>query len=56
MRVLRVRGGRPLSGSVAVHGAKNSVLPILAASILAGGVCVIHNCPSLNYVDAAVAI
>ncbi|MCD7843328.1 MAG: UDP-N-acetylglucosamine 1-carboxyvinyltransferase [Clostridiales bacterium] len=56
MRVLRVRGGRPLSGAVAVHGAKNSVLPILAAAILAGGVSVIHNCPALTDVDAAVAI
>ncbi|MCD7929154.1 MAG: UDP-N-acetylglucosamine 1-carboxyvinyltransferase [Clostridiales bacterium] len=56
MRVLRVRGGRPLSGVVAVHGAKNSVLPILAAAILAGGVSVIHNCPALTDVDAAVAI
>ncbi len=56
MRVLRVRGGRPLSGAVVVHGAKNSVLPILAAAILAGGVSVIHNCPALTDVDAAVAI
>ena len=30
-----VGGGRPLEGSVEVHGAKNSVLPILAACLLA---------------------
>lgn len=56
MRALRVSGGRPLSGCVTVHGAKNSVLPILAASILTDGVSVIHNCPPLTDVDAAVAI
>ena len=56
MRALRICGGRPLCGSVKVHGAKNSVLPILAAAILASGVCVIHNCPDLTDVDAAVAI
>lgn len=56
MRALRVSGGRPLYGSVQIHGAKNSVLPILAAAILADGVSVIHNCPDLTDVDAAVTI
>jgi UDP-N-acetylglucosamine 1-carboxyvinyltransferase len=56
MRALRICGGRPLSGELEVHGAKNSVLPILAAALLAGGVCVIHNCPALTDVTAAVAI
>ncbi len=29
-----IRGGRALEGKIAVHGAKNSILPILAASLL----------------------
>ena len=33
-RCFRIRGGRPLKGSVSVHGAKNSVLPIFAAAVL----------------------
>lgn len=37
MDMFVVRGGRPLSGRVAVGGAKNAALPIMAASILAGG-------------------
>ena len=37
MSELRVTGGRRLSGAVRIHGAKNSVLPILAAAILAPG-------------------
>ena len=48
-----VEGGRPLEGSVRVHGAKNSVLPILAACLLAPGECVIHNCPELSDVRAS---
>ena len=51
MRVLSVYGGIPLHGETTVQGAKNSVLPILAATVLAGGPCVIHNCPHLSDVD-----
>lgn len=51
-----IEGGKKLSGSVAVQGAKNSVLPILAATILSGGISVIHNCPRLTDVDASIAI
>ncbi len=56
MEVLRIRGGRPLSGRLQVQGAKNSVLPLLAAAILGRGVSAIHNCPRLTDVDASVAI
>ncbi len=51
-----ISGGRRLEGCVSVHGAKNSVLPILAATILSGGVSVIHNCPELSDVAASIAI
>lgn len=56
MSILRINGGRELSGTVRTHGAKNAVLPILAASLLAGGETAIHNCPSLSDVGAAVKI
>ena len=56
MSLLRIRGGNSLKGSVRVHGAKNSVLPIMAASILSSGETVIHNCPNLSDVDAATKI
>lgn len=51
-----VTGGKNLEGSLCVGGAKNSVLPILAATILAKGKSIIHNCPNLSDVDAAVNI
>lgn len=56
MDKLVVSGGRRLCGSISVHGSKNSVLPILAATILNSGVSIIHNCPRLRDVDAAVEI
>ncbi len=56
MSILHIIGGRRLSGSVPVQGAKNSVLPILAAALLSDDVCVLHNCPRLSDVDASVAI
>ena len=56
MSNLVVYGGRRLQGELHVHGAKNSVLPVLSATLLAGGTSVIHNCPSLADVDSAVRI
>ena len=56
MDALVVRGGTRLGGEVTVHGAKNSVLPILAASILVDGESTIHNCPDLSDVKAAIKI
>lgn len=56
MSTIVISGGRRLEGAVHIHGAKNSVLPILAATILSGSVSVIHNCPRLSDVDASVAI
>ena len=56
MSEIIISGGKRLEGAVHVHGAKNSVLPILAATILSGSVSVIHNCPRLSDVDATVAI
>ncbi|MFP7492583.1 UDP-N-acetylglucosamine 1-carboxyvinyltransferase [Terribacillus saccharophilus] len=48
MEKIIVRGGRQLKGSVKVEGAKNAVLPVIAASIVASrGKSVIHNVPAL---------
>jgi UDP-N-acetylglucosamine 1-carboxyvinyltransferase len=45
---LIVRGGRRLQGSIAVSGAKNSALKLMAASLLAPGVAVLHNVPDIE--------
>ncbi len=51
-----VNGGRKLNGEITVQGAKNSVLPILVATLLVDGVSIIHNCPLLSDVDATIKI
>ena len=56
MSRFRIEGGRPLSGCIRVQGSKNSVLPILAGTLLVPGECVIRNCPDLTDVTAALDI
>ena len=53
---LLVEGGERLCGELTIQGSKNSVLPILAATLLCADTCVIENCPKLRDVDASVAI
>jgi len=48
---LRVRGGAPLEGSVATHGAKNAALPIMAAALLAKGKVTLHRVPRITDVS-----
>lgn len=43
----RVKGGTRLSGSVEVSGAKNSVLKLMAAALLAEGTTTLTNCPAI---------
>lgn len=56
MEFFAIEGGVPLRGCVSVHGSKNSALPILAACLLARGESVIHNCPDLTDIAAAMEI
>ncbi len=51
MTKLVIKGGNRLSGTVNVQGAKNAVLPLMAASILTDGEIVIDNCPDLSDVE-----
>ena len=51
MQVLRVTGGARLSGQVPIVGAKNSVLKLMAASLLAEGRTTIGNLPAIADVD-----
>ena len=56
MSVWHINGGRRLSGSVTVQGAKNAVLPIMAASVLAPGETELLNVPELRDVDTTIRI
>lgn len=47
MNTIYVVGGKKLEGSISIQGSKNAVLPILAATLLVDGVCVLENCPNI---------
>jgi len=44
---LVIEGGKPLSGTIRIQGAKNAALPILAASVLTRGKVTLENVPDL---------
>src|SRR5258705_11105371 len=48
MDSLLIKGGVPLHGEVQISGAKNAVLPIMAATLLTSEPCVIHGVPKLS--------
>jgi UDP-N-acetylglucosamine 1-carboxyvinyltransferase len=48
MESLLIKGGVPLHGEVHISGAKNAVLPILAATLLTRDKCIIHRVPDLS--------
>ena len=56
MSKLMIEGSHCLEGELTVHGAKNSALPVLSATLLCDGESHIHNCPRLSDVDASVEI
>jgi UDP-N-acetylglucosamine 1-carboxyvinyltransferase len=56
MSKLIIRGGVPLRGEVRASGAKNAVLPILAATLLADGPVTINNVPHLHDVTITMGV
>jgi UDP-N-acetylglucosamine 1-carboxyvinyltransferase len=51
-----IQGGLQLSGEIRVSGAKNSVLPLMAASLLTQEKCVLKNVPAISDVASMVSI
>ena len=56
MEELVIRGGRPLRGEISIQGAKNGVLPILAATLLTNDVVTLKRCPRLRDVETSIRI
>ncbi|MBZ4687939.1 MAG: UDP-N-acetylglucosamine 1-carboxyvinyltransferase [Clostridia bacterium] len=56
MEKIVVTGGRKLEGRIKVSGAKNAVLPIIAASLLAEGECELHEVPRLADVETITSL
>lgn len=51
MSRIRVEGGKPICGEIAIQGSKNAALPILAATILVSGESVLLDCPDITDVQ-----
>jgi len=51
-----VNGQRKISGKISAQGSKNGALPILSACVLTNSKVVLHNCPRLSDVYAAIKI
>lgn len=49
---IEVCGGQRLSGEIPIQGSKNSVLPLMAASLLCEGETVLEHCPQISDVQA----
>ena len=56
MEKLRIEGGRRLDGEVRISGAKNSALPILAATLLAEGPMQVGNLPHLHDITTMIEL
>ncbi|PZD93887.1 UDP-N-acetylglucosamine 1-carboxyvinyltransferase [Paenibacillus sambharensis] len=56
MDKLVIEGGKPLSGTIVIQGAKNAALPILAASLLVDGTVIIDQVPKLLDIDVMLSI
>ena len=55
-KAIVIEGGRPLHGEVAIGGAKNAVLPMMAACLLVPGPIRIRNVPRLRDVVTFLAL
>ncbi len=56
MTKMIIEGGRTLSGTVKISGAKNSAVALIPASLLSTGKCVIYNVPELSDIEYLIQI
>src|SRR5436190_17264387 len=56
MDAIRVRGGKRLSGTIPISGAKNAALPILCATLLSDGASLLRNVPRLRDMETTSAL
>ena len=56
MQKLEIKGGRKISGTIAISGSKNSTLPILASTILSSKKIIIKNVPIVQDVETMASL
>jgi UDP-N-acetylglucosamine 1-carboxyvinyltransferase len=54
MEVLKIKGGKPLSGKIVAGGAKNAMTKLLVASLLSDKKCTFYNVPNIGDVEITV--
>src|SRR5271155_2662436 len=54
MEVLKIKGGKPLTGQIKAAGAKNAMTKLLVASLLSDKKCTFHNVPNIGDVEITV--
>jgi len=55
MEALKIRGGKPLKGSIEVSGAKNAITKLLVASLISDKKCIFTNVPDILEVDTTLS-
>ena len=53
---IRIRGGKPLHGTIPISGAKNATLPLMTAALLTDGPLVLQNAPDLADIATMTAL
>ena len=56
MKKIVINGGRPLKGEVTINGAKNSVVALIPAIILADNIVTLDGVPAISDVDSLIEI
>ncbi|SHO49948.1 UDP-N-acetylglucosamine 1-carboxyvinyltransferase [Anaerocolumna xylanovorans] len=56
MTYIEIMGGKKLNGEVNIQGSKNTVLPILAATLLINGITKLNHCPKILDVEHMIKI
>lgn len=56
MKKIKINGGKELSGTITIGGAKNSAVALVPASLLSDGDVIIDNIPNISDIDALMEI
>ncbi|MDD5587295.1 MAG: UDP-N-acetylglucosamine 1-carboxyvinyltransferase, partial [Alphaproteobacteria bacterium] len=56
MDKMRIRGGKPLKGTIRISGAKNATLPLMTAALLTDEVLRLTNVPQLDDIETMAAL
>ena len=56
MKKIKINGGKKLSGTIKISGAKNSAVALIPAALLSSGIVTIDNVPNISDIDSLVTI